>query len=401
MPYSLADFEYFLPDERIALYPIEPKDHAKLLVYKNGIVKDTFFYNIADEIPENSILIANNTKVIPARLWFQKPESDTVIEILCLNPVQKDIQQAMADTAESTWECMIGNKKRWKSQILTKQYGNVQLSAVCHQKISENTFEVCFTWQPEQMSFSEVLDKMGKLPLPPYLHRDTEEQDKIHYQTFFAQQQGAVAAPTAGLHFTEYVLQSLKDKNIHLQMLTLHVGAGTFLPVKTDNPLEHNMHYEKICVSANTLCSLYENTGKNPIIATGTTTLRALESVYWFGVRLLEKEPIILPYLIQKQDISLQYPVKYTFKQSLETVLTWLDVQNYEILEGYTNLYILPDSPVQSIDALITNFHQPKSTLLMLISAIVGQDWKRIYEHALSNNYRFLSYGDANLYWKE
>lgn len=401
MPYSLVDFDYLLPNERIALYPIEPKDHAKLLVYKSDTIKDTFFYNLADEIPENSILIANNTKVIPARLWFQKPESDTVIEILCLNPVQKDIQQAMADTAESTWECMIGNKKRWKSQMLTKQYGNVQLSAACHQKISENTFEVHFTWQPKTLTFSQVLENMGKIPLPPYLQRDTEEQDKLYYQTIFAQQQGAVAAPTAGLHFTEHVLQSLKNKNIDLQTLTLHVGAGTFLPVKTDNPLEHKMHYEKISVGKDILYSLYENTGKNPIIAIGTTTLRTLETVYWLGIQLLKKEPVTLPYLIQKQDISRRYSVKYTFKQSLEAVLTWLKLHSYQYLEGYTNLYILPDSPVQSIDALITNFHQPKSTLLMLISAVVGQDWKKIYAHALKHNYRFLSYGDANLYWKE
>lgn len=401
MSFSLSDFDYFLPDDRIALYPVEPKDHAKLLVYKGGTIKDTFFYHIADEIPQNSVLIANNTKVIPARLWFTKPNSEVIIEILCLNPVKADIQQAMAHTSESIWECMIGNKKRWKTQQLCQKFGDAELSVVCSQKLSENTFEVRFMWQPHQYTFSQILEKAGKLPLPPYLHRDTEEQDKIHYQTIFAQQQGAVAAPTAGLHFTKRVLQSLRDKNIDLETITLHVGAGTFMPVKADNPLEHTMHFEKISVPLSTICRLYEKTEKVPFIALGTTTLRTLESVYWFGVRLLEQENIKLPYLIEKQSMSLEYPVKYSFRQSLEAVLQWLDYSQYQNLEGYTNLYILPNTSLQSVDAIITNFHQPKSTLLMLISAIVGEDWKRIYSHALTHGYRFLSYGDANLYWKK
>lgn len=401
MSFLLSDFDYQLPENRIALYPVEPKDYAKLLVYQQGNIKDTFFYNLADELTQNSVLVANNTKVIPARLWFTKPNSDTIIEILCLQPLNQDIEQAMASTSPVVWECMIGNKKRWKNEVLTQTHQDVIFSAVYGKPVSHNTFEVHFSWQPEQYTFSQVLEGFGNIPLPPYLQRDTEEQDKIHYQTIFAHQQGAVAAPTAGLHFTDRVLQSLKAKNISLQTVTLHVGAGTFMPVKTDNPLEHTMHYEKIAVSKETLEHLHKILENAPLIAVGTTSLRTLESLYWFGIRLLNNEKIHLPYLIDDQAIALKYKPKYTFKQSIEEILTWLDNENRTILEGFTNLYILPDTPVHSIDGLITNFHQPKSTLLMLISAVIGSEWKKVYAHALSNDYRFLSYGDANLYWKK
>ncbi|MCS7028141.1 MAG: S-adenosylmethionine:tRNA ribosyltransferase-isomerase [Bacteroidia bacterium] len=400
MEIQLSDFDYTLPQERIAIKPVEPKDHAKLLVYKNGIIKDTYFYLLADELPENSILIVNNTKVIPARLWFEKPDSQCIIEVFCLNPIGIDIQQAMERTASATWECMIGNKKRWKKGQLKQQFGDIELSVTCV-KSFQNTFAVEFNWRPENYTFAQVLESAGKMPLPPYIARDADEEDKKNYQTIFAQEIGAVAAPTAGLHFTERVLNSLKNKGINLQTVTLHVGAGTFMPIKTNNPLNHSMHYEKISVSYDVLYSLYENFEQVPFIAVGTTTLRTLESMYWLGVRLLERKPITLPYLIEKQDISWTYPVKYTFKQSLEAVLSWLDALNSKHIEGYTNLYIVPYTPIQSINAIITNFHQPKSTLLMLISAIVGQNWKDIYTHALQNGYRFLSYGDANLYWKE
>lgn len=398
MSFLLSDFDYDLPEHRIALHPIEPKDHAKLLVYKNKEIKDTYFYSIAEEIPENSILVINNTKVIPARLWFKKPNSEVVIEVFCLSPVGVDIQQAMRSTQESVWECMIGNKKRWKNTILTQFSEGIILHASYRKPLVENTFEVHFTWEPKELTFSEVLQHIGQIPLPPYLQRKTEDKDKINYQTIFADKEGAVAAPTAGLHFTESVLKTLQDKNISLETLTLHVGAGTFMPVKTNQILEHKMHYEKIEVYYSTLMNLYKNS-QNNIIAVGTTCLRTLESVYWFGVRLLNKENIHLPYLIDDQYISIKNPIKYSFRESLEAVLSYLEKLNVATLEGYTNLYILPHTKVQSINGLITNFHQPKSTLLMLISAIVGEDWKRIYAHALSNGYRFLSYGDANLYY--
>jgi S-adenosylmethionine:tRNA ribosyltransferase-isomerase len=402
MSFLLSDFDYALPENRIALYPIEPKDHAKLLVWKNEQIKDTFFYNIAEELPENTVLVANNTKVIPARLWFKKQGSDAIIEILCLKPMNLDIQQAMANTHHTRWECMIGNKKKWKNnEVLTQHYQDLTLSAVFEKNISNNTFQVHFSWQPADYTFSQVLECFGTLPLPPYLHRDTEDQDKKDYQTIFAQQQGAVAAPTAGLHFTERVLQSLQSKNISVQTVTLHVGAGTFMPVKTNNPLEHTMHYEKIAVSVKTLQTLYHTAQHNPVVAIGTTSLRTLETLYWLGVRLLNHEKIPLPYLIDEQNISLKYIPKYTFKESIDAILTWLDKTQQSTLEGYTNLYILPNTHLQSIDGLITNFHQPKSTLLMLISAVIGENWKKIYAHALANDYRFLSYGDANLYWKK
>ncbi|MCS7077303.1 MAG: S-adenosylmethionine:tRNA ribosyltransferase-isomerase [Bacteroidia bacterium] len=399
MALALSDFDYTLPEERIALYPIEPKDHAKLLVYKNGTILDKIFYDLPDELPESSLLVVNDTKVIPARLWFSKPDSPSTIEILCLTPIGMDIQKAMETTASATWECMIGNKKRWKSGLITQKYQEITLTADCIKSLG-NTFEVHFTWQPADYTFAQVLEIVGNMPLPPYINRKADEKDKKNYQTIFANEIGAVAAPTAGLHFTPRVIDSLNHKGIDIQRVTLHVGAGTFMPVKTNNPLEHSMHYEKISVSRVTLHRLYQNVGSHPIVAVGTTTLRTLESLYWFGVRLIKQEHIHLPYLIQKQDISIIYKPEYTFKQSIEAVLEWLDVHHYQQIEGYTNLYILPHTPIQSVDALITNFHQPKSTLLMLVSALVGQKWREIYAHALQNGYRFLSYGDANLYWK-
>ena len=410
---KLSDYSYNLPDERIARYPVSPRDTSKLLVYKNGAIVHECFNNIHHFIPENSLLIFNDTKVIPARTFFQKP-TGTIIEVFLLNPVSPThlVNEAMQTTESCVWQCMIGNKKRWKSgEILGVVVDNLQSSShglhLTAQLIDLDQNLVQFSWENgtnTNTRFLEVVQALGQIPLPPYLKRNTEIQDLETYQTVYSKSEGAVAAPTAGLHFTENVFENLTQKNIRHDFVTLHVGAGTFLPVKVENVVEHKMHSEQIVFTKSLVQNLIQNLGQ--IIAVGTTSMRSLESLYWIGVKihqsgvessLLKAKNTERHYLQIEKLFPYQPQDLPTAKESLNAILNHMDVQNLEQLVAETEIFILPSYEFKICKALITNYHQPESTLMLLVAAFVGNDWKRIYEEALNNDYRFLSYGDSSL----
>lgn len=392
----LSDYKYDLLDEEIAKYPLDNRSHSKLLVFKNKLISDCKFDSIGNELPKNASLYFNNTKVIPARLAFTK-DTGAAIEVFLLHPVSPTsiVQQAMEVQGESIWECMIGNAKKWKSgQILKKQLQieneNIVIEAV---RIEDHAKQVKLSW-PHKFQFSEIVEAIGKIPLPPYLNRESEEKDTITYQTVYSEKKGAVAAPTAGLHFTNEVLNELTAKNIQLNYLTLHVGAGTFMPVKHDNPIEHPMHNEQIVIEKSKIKSIIEN---DFIVPVGTTSMRSLESLYWFGVQLQDNNyeskvdffiPKLYPYE-HKSTLSKQ--------EAFKNILAYMEQHGVEQLIGETEIFIFPSYEFKVCNALITNFHQPGSTLLMLIAAFIGGDWKKIYEHAKNKQYRFLSYGDSSL----
>lgn len=383
---SQETYSYHLPEERIARYPVTPRDHAKLLLYKKESITDHRFYELPDLLSPPTIMIFNDTKVIPARLYFHTTHG-AQIEVLLLEQLEEP----------ALWQCMVGNLKKWKEGIVLKAektHAGKQLilEAVL---VNKSPSVVRFCWNDTQHDFSEILALMGAMPIPPYLKRDADETDKNNYQTIYAQQEGAVAAPTAGLHFTQEVLKKLEEREISRYFLTLHVGAGTFLPVKTPNDvMQHPMHAERFFIPLDTLQALqYED---RQIIAVGTTTARALESAYWAGIKVLLQLPNI--YHIEK---LLPYELKLsslpTLHESLHALSEHLHRSNINGFHASTQLMILPGYRFQTINGLITNFHQPGSTLIMMIAAFVGDDWTHIYQHALQNNYRFLSYGDASL----
>ncbi len=393
----IDEYNYPLPDERIAKYPLAQRDHSKLLVYRDGQVSEDRFYNVGNFIPDRSLLIYNNTRVIQARLVFHK-ESGARIEVFCLEPLTPhDYALNLGSTSGCTWKCMIGNLKKWKSGKLTHPLG---LTA---ERISTtgNTHEVRFEWQGNT-SFAEILDQLGELPIPPYLNRATEESDKTTYQTVYSRIKGSVAAPTAGLHFTDEVLNDLRRRGIQTTELTLHVGAGTFQPVKTADANEHTMHTEIIAVPRKAIEDVLANIGH--IVAVGTTSMRTLESLYFF-------KPILDP-LIKGQDNTehvlhvgqfapyQQGANDYTTKEALETILRYLDMTHQDTLHAQTQIMIRPGYEFHVVDQLITNFHQPKSTLLLLVSAFVKGDWHTIYDYALSHDFRFLSYGDSSILYR-
>lgn len=390
----IDEYNYPLPDERIAKYPLAQRDHSKLLVYRNGQVSEDRFYNVGNYIHPDSLLIYNNTRVIQARLVFHKP-SGARIEVFCLEPIApRDYALSLGSTSGCTWKCMIGNLKKWKEGKLTHPLG---LTA---ERISTtgNTHEVRFEWKGA-ISFAEILDQLGELPIPPYLNRATEESDKTTYQTVYSRINGSVAAPTAGLHFTDAVLNDLRQRGIQTTELTLHVGAGTFQPVKTADANEHTMHTEIIAVPRKAIEDILAHLGH--IVAVGTTSMRTLESLYFF-------KPILEP-LLQAQDdtehvlhIDQFAPYQpgandYTTREALETILRYLDMTHQDTLHAETQIMIEPGYTFHLVDQLITNFHQPKSTLLLLVSAFVKGDWHTIYDYALSHNFRFLSYGDSSI----
>lgn len=381
----ISEYDYPLTDERIAKYPLAERDHSKLLVYKDGKVSEDVFYRVGDYIAAGSLLVYNNTRVIPARLVFHK-ESGARIEVFCLEPLApRDYQLALSSTQGCSWKCMIGNLKKWKEGALKLTIGQTTLSAERLATIG-NTYEVRFSWDNQHISFAELLDALGELPIPPYLNRPTEESDKTTYQTVYSRIKGSVAAPTAGLHFTEKVLDDLRQRGIQTTELTLHVGAGTFQPVKTEDANKHTMHTEIIAVPRKAIKDVLANLGH--VVAVGTTSMRTLESLYFIGATNSLTVPQFAPY---EHDYSI------STEQALRNILSYLDETKQDTLHAETQIMIRPGYEFHVVDQLITNFHQPKSTLLLLVSAFVGGDWKTIYDYALSHNFRFLSYGDSSI----
>ena len=396
----IQDYEYQLPEEKIALFPLKHRDESKLLVYKSGKTQHQHFKDLPDFLPQNGLLIFNNTKVIPARINVKK-DSGSNIEVFLLKPIQGDLatQSILNQESESIWECLVGNKKRWKDkefiqQNLTIGTKEIILTFEWHNR-SENLIRV--TWDMP-IPFAKILDEVGKIPLPPYIDREVGTDDKNRYQTIFSKESGAVAAPTASLHFSKEVFMDLEKKGIKSLYLTLHVGAGTFLPVKEENVQNHPMHREQLIFSKEFIQNLEGHEG--PYIPVGTTSLRALESLYWAGVWLIEgleipssglNIPKEFPYLPRHEVINT--------KDALEKVLNFMQIKGIQEWVISTELLIMPGYTLRFCDAIITNFHQPKSTLLVLLSAIIGQDWKKIYQEAILQDYRFLSYGDACLFY--
>lgn len=389
---SLKDYDYDLPDHRIAKYPLEERNQSKLLVFKGDEIKHSSFSSLVNELPNNSSLYFNDTKVIPARLFFQK-ETGANIEIFLLHPISPTplVQLAMEETGPIIWECMIGNAKKWKGgQILKKTITIVGKQVEITAKRIDESKHVELNWNSNDI-FSNIVEALGDIPLPPYLDRDTEESDLETYQTVYSKEKGAVAAPTAGLHFTEKVFNQLDSNNIPQRYLTLHVGAGTFMPVKHDNVMEHPMHNEQIVINRTTIENLLSD---QFIIPVGTTSMRSLESLFWFGQLLEENSdcnffiPKLAPYEANKV---------VSKEKALKNILVYMDKKATNTLIGETEIFIFPGYKFGICNALITNFHQPCSTLLMLISALVGEEWKTIYQDALNNDYRFLSYGDSSL----
>jgi S-adenosylmethionine:tRNA ribosyltransferase-isomerase len=395
---KLQDYFYELPDEFIAKYPLEHRDSSKLLHYENGSILHKQFTNIAELIPESSHLVFNNTKVIPARLHFRKP-TGAKIEIFLLNPLLPStlIQQSMESKGPLTWKCMIGNLKRWKeNEQLSCEIGlNETTYSIQAKLINRENREVELSWSPDDISFAELVEASGEVPLPPYLNREAEEDDKLRYQTVYSDKEGAVAAPTAGLHFTDKTFEELKSNGISVEYLTLHTGAGTFQPIKHDNVIEHPMHSEQMVFSKQNILNLIS--AKGNIIAVGTTSMRSLESLYWFGVYLINgySDTFRIEKLAPYQEYA-KLPGKV---ESLEAVLQWMEKNNMGQLIGTTEIFIFPGYQFKLCNGLVTNFHQPGSTLILLVAAFTHGNWKEIYKEAVNNKYRFLSYGDSSLLW--
>ena len=392
---NIEDFDYPLPDEKIARHPLEKRSDSRLLYYRDGEIEDRSFRDIVALFRSDDLWIVNNTRVIPARIKFTKSTGAT-IEIFCLEPLQWDYTQALSQTTSVRWKCFVGGAKKWKEGPLFHSVviegKEVILSALCLEKV-DNAFYIEFNW--EGATFSEILDAIGELPIPPYLNRDTEPEDYDRYQTLFAELSGSVAAPTASLHFDQEILSQLKEKGVQQQSLTLHVGAGTFKPVNTTKLGEHIMHAEYFEVSQS-LISTWINQWKNKgkIIVVGTTALRTLESVFWLAHENLSPQEDGLYHI--DQWLPYQITTSKDRIQILEQLLEKMKSEGREKLVGTTQILMGPSYTIQSADVLITNFHQPKSTLLLLVHAAVGEDWKKIYNHALTHAYRFLSYGDSS-----
>jgi S-adenosylmethionine:tRNA ribosyltransferase-isomerase len=401
---AIADYTYSLPDTSIANYPLPERDNSKLLIYKEGKIKTDIFRNISKHLPEDSVLVFNNTKVVEARLLFQK-ETGGLIEIFCLEPHEQyaDITTAMLQKEKVLWHCLVGGASKWKAgQVLQKEITasgqRSILEAKYHEKRS-GSFIIELSWSPASLSFAEVLHHAGAIPLPPYIKRNAEEADKERYQTIYAATDGSVAAPTAGLHFTPTIFKALDNIHVVRDFVTLHVGAGTFKPVKTETMQEHDMHAEWIEVSKGLIETLL-NDLEEPIIAIGTTSLRTIESLYWLGVKLSINDTQQSLYLSQWEAYELAAK-EISVALSLNTLLNWMKKNNTEKLIAKTQILIAPGYSFKIIKGLITNFHQPQSTLLLLVAALIGNDWRTVYNYALQNNFRFLSYGDGSLLWRK
>lgn len=397
----IKDFLYNLPEEKIAKYPLPKRDESKLLVYKDGAITENIYYNLTEYLPENSLLIFNNTKVVEARLLFQKSTGSS-IEIFCLEPaeVYTDITTAMLQKGKVWWKCLVGGAKKWKEETLLKVIETSSATLQLHAKKTEkftDYFLIEFSWDDTSLSFAEVLHMAGSMPLPPYLNRTAEESDKERYQTIYARHDGSVAAPTAGLHFTERLFEKLMAKRIQQDFVTLHVGAGTFKPVKSETMQEHEMHTEFIDVRAALIENILQHINET-VIAVGTTSLRTIESLYWLGVKTILQPAITLENLhVYQWDAYDTDAENITAKDALKSLLNWMQRHNLSNLITKTQIIIAPGYGLKVAKALITNFHQPQSTLLLLVAALVGDDWRKVYHYGLENNFRFLSYGDGCL----
>jgi S-adenosylmethionine:tRNA ribosyltransferase-isomerase len=398
---SLKEFDYPLPENRIAQFPLGQRDSSKLLIWKDDLISQDVFSEIGHYLPDNCILVFNDTKVIRARLLFSKLTGAT-IEIFCLEPISpvKELQAAISQRGSSTWECLIGNVKRWRSgrveKMIEYQGSTYILSAEKKENLGDGCFTVEFRWQPETLTFAEILELAGLVPLPPYISRASDENDTSTYQTIYARYEGSVAAPTAGLHFTEELLEKLRKRTILFSNVTLHVGLGTFRPVSSPDILQHQMHEEKIVVHQDTIEMILKNPGK-PTIAVGTTSVRTLESLYWMGVKLIIEQTTEFQSVGQWDPYNQKYNTGIPLKEALKKILDIFREKKTNYYSGVTQIMIIPGYEFKVIEGMITNFHLPKSTLLMLIAAFTGNSWKRAYEYALKNEFRFLSYGDACL----
>lgn len=395
----IADYDYPLPDGRIARFPMEQRDHSKLLCLRGATIEEHRFYELPELLPAKTLLVFNDTKVIHARLLFRK-ETGAVIEVFCLEPYQMPVAQVFEQRQRCSWMCFIGNNKKWKEGVLSGEWrtesGEFCLTASRREAVG-NAWIVDFEWTGG-MSFAEVIDAAGVIPLPPYLGRDAEESDAERYQTVYAHYEGSVAAPTAGLHFTPEVFAALKEKGIDTEYLTLHVGAGTFKPVSTDTIGAHDMHVEKVFVTTDILRHIIAHSStQNPIIAVGTTTVRTLESLYWFGIQLKHNPAIEAMHVGQWDPYTLD-TCDMDCAAAYNEVLRWMECRGVDHMEGETQLMIAPGYRYHVVDGLVTNFHQPKSTLLLLVAAMIGDRWRDCYKFALDNGFRFLSYGDSCLF---
>ncbi len=397
---NIDNFDYNLPDSKIAKFPELIRDRSKLLVNNKGKVSQTFFFNIVDYLPENSLIVFNDTKVIKARLNFTKA-TGSGIEIFCLEPISPaDYSLSFASTTSCVWKCLIGNNKKWKTDKLEKKIliasQQIILTAERKQKI-DNAFEVEFSWNNNNVCFSQIIENFGDIPIPPYLNRDNQVIDNTRYQTIYGINQGSVAAPTAGLHFSENVFQNLKNKNIKTDKITLHVGAGTFQPIKTNFIYEHKMHTEHFVITKNNVENLINNLSK--IIVVGTTTVRTLESLYQIALQIYQNNEIDSNnFQVRQWEAYEDKLSKISTYQLLKNLLDWMNIHKFEQLNCATSIMIIPGYKFQLTNYLITNFHQPKSSLLLLLAAFIGDSWKEVYQFALNNNFRFLSYGDSCLF---
>ena len=396
----ISDYQYPLPDERIAKFPIARRDHSKLLVYRHGEVGEDVFYHLPDYLPKDSLMVFNNTKVIQARMHFRK-STGALIEVFLLEPAEPSDYELMFQTAgHCAWYCLVGNLKKWKEGSLEREC--IINNAPCVIKatrgpIHGTSYRIDFDWDGDA-SFAEVIDAMGELPIPPYLNRETQESDKTTYQTVYSKIKGSVAAPTAGLHFTEQVLKAIDAAGIDREELTLHVGAGTFKPVKSEEIEGHEMHTEFISVRRSTIQKLLDHNAS--AIAVGTTSVRTLESLYYMGLKVMQN-----PELSEEQLHVMQWEPyeinsenrKVNSVEALKALVDWMDARGLEVLHSSTQIIIAPGYDYHIVKILVTNFHQPQSTLLLLVSAFVKGDWCKIYDYALAHDFRFLSYGDSSL----
>jgi S-adenosylmethionine:tRNA ribosyltransferase-isomerase len=411
----ISDYNYELADERIAKFPLPQRDHSKLLIYNKGKVSDDVFYNLPNHLPQGALMVYNNTRVIQARMHFRK-ETGALIEVFLMEPAQPaDYEQMFQSTEKCSWLCMVGNLKKWKEGALKREFEikgeKLTLTATMDrsktaEKSGGTNYWIDFQWNNRQINFADILEAVGELPIPPYLNRETQESDKTTYQTVYSKIKGSVAAPTAGLHFTDDVLKAIDARGITRDEVTLHVGAGTFRPVKSETIDEHNMHTEYIVVHRHTIERLLEHDCR--AIAVGTTSVRTLESLYYMGVKLAthpdlpeddlhvgQWEPYDLPHDAQGLVLVDDKPV--TVRAAIQNLLDYLDRDNLDTLHSSTQIIIAPGYTYKIVKMLITNFHQPQSTLLLLVSAFLKGDWRKVYDYALSHDFRFLSYGDSSL----
>jgi S-adenosylmethionine:tRNA ribosyltransferase-isomerase len=396
----IEDYTYTLPEERIAMYPMEPRDASRLLVYKDGIISEDTYKHIADHLPTGTLMVFNQTKVVHARLQFQKPTGGA-IEIFCLEPHSslKDMHTAMIQKGQVWWNCLVGSAKKWKDGTplhLNCTEGGFTLSATMVNK-HDGYYTIQLDWDKPELTFAEVLHHAGKVPLPPYISRQADVKDEQTYQTIFAVDEGSVAAPTAGLHFTQAIMESLHEKGISSTNVTLHVGAGTFKPVKSATMQGHDMHSEWIEVSRESIKTLMQHGGD--IVAVGTTSLRTIESLYWIGCKLLDNIHIDWGGIAITQWEPYEATKNYNRQEALGAVLSYMSENNLAKLVTRTRILIAPGYKFRVVSGLVTNFHQPQSTLLLLVAALVGSGWRDVYSYAMNNSFRFLSYGDGSLLW--